>query len=116
MLLDASAASGLVIWRDVLEKTVRDAAPDLSMRQWAILMIVYLEPPPHTVRGLATRLNVTKPVISRALDAFATLGLAERMGDPKDRRNVLVKRTISGALMVETMGDRMLAALKAASR
>ena len=32
-------------------------SPDLTMRQAAILLTVYLEAPPHTVRGLAERLG-----------------------------------------------------------
>ena len=32
-------------------------------RQLALLLTVYLTPPPHTVRGLAETLNVAKPVV-----------------------------------------------------
>ncbi|HHN67662.1 MAG TPA: MarR family transcriptional regulator, partial [Thermopetrobacter sp.] len=39
----------LSLWRDVNLAMVHDDAPDLSARQMAILLIVYLEPPPHTV-------------------------------------------------------------------
>jgi DNA-binding MarR family transcriptional regulator len=51
------------------------------------------------VRGLAARLNVTKPVITRALDTMGALKLVSRHRDPRsDLRNVLVKRTLEGAL------------------
>ncbi len=54
---------------------MRDGEPDLSARQTAILLTVYLELPPHTVRGLAKQLGVTKPVITRALDTLGKLGV-----------------------------------------
>ncbi|SKA21656.1 MarR family winged helix-turn-helix transcriptional regulator [Consotaella salsifontis] len=86
----------------------RAAEPDLSLRQTAILLTVYLEPPPHTVRGLAAKLAVTKPVITRALDSLGTLGLLERRRDPQDKRNVLVRRTVAGSLYVSKLADRFV--------
>ena len=70
---------------------------------------VYLEAPPHTVRGLAERLGVTKPVITRALDTMGALKLLSRHRDERDKRNVLVKRTVEGALFVERLGDVVIA-------
>ena len=35
------------------------------------MFTVYLDPPPHTVRGLAAALGVSKPAITRALDTLA---------------------------------------------
>ena len=66
-------------------------------------------PPPHTVRGLAALLKVTKPVITRALDRMGELGLVDRERDPRDLRNVVIKRTVSGALFLERFGDRVIA-------
>jgi DNA-binding MarR family transcriptional regulator len=82
---------------------------DLSARQLAVLLTVYLEPPPHTVRGLAAKLGVTKPAITRALDTMGRLGLVTRRRDEADRRNVLVQRTVAGALAVEKLGDTIVA-------
>ncbi len=88
---------------------VREATPegmaDLSMRQLSILLIIYLETPPHTVRGLAHRLKVTKPVITRALDTMGKAGLVSRRRDLEDGRNVVIQRTVDGALFVERLGD-----------
>lgn len=83
-------------------------APDLTLRQTAILLTIYLEAPPHTVRGLALRLNVTKPVITRALDTMGRMELLERRRDPADKRNVLVRRTVKGSLHVSRMADRIV--------
>ena len=78
---------------------VRGKSPDLTMRQAAILLTVYLEPPPHTVRGLAARLGVTKPVITRALDTMGALKLLSRHRDDRDKRNVLVKTDRRGCIV-----------------
>ncbi len=96
------AAPGiLTTWRDVLADSVRADAPDLTMRQWAILLTVYLNPGPHTVRGLSRDLNVPKPAISRALDALSILGYVRRIRDDADRRIVLVQKTAEGAIYVD---------------
>lgn len=91
----------LTTWRDVLADAVRSDGPDLSMRQWAILLTVYLNPGPHTVRGLSRDLNVPKPAISRALDALSILGFVRRVRDETDRRIVLVQKTTEGAIYVD---------------
>ncbi|KQZ12810.1 MULTISPECIES: MarR family winged helix-turn-helix transcriptional regulator [unclassified Mesorhizobium] len=102
-------SQALRLWQQVMLSEVRDDAPDLTMRQMAILLTIYLDPPPHTIRGLATRLNVTKPVITRALDTMGALKLVSRHRDELDKRNVLVKRTVAGALYVERFGDAIIA-------
>lgn len=79
--------------------------PDFTFRQLSILLTVYLEPPPHTVRALAARHGVTKPVVTRALDALGALELLSRRRDEADRRNVVVQRTVKGALFVEQLAD-----------
>ena len=71
----------------------------------SILLTIYLEAPPHTVRDLARKLQVTKPVITRALDTMGRLDLVSRRRDEKDRRNVLVQRTVTGALYLERLAD-----------
>jgi DNA-binding MarR family transcriptional regulator len=108
MAITMRPSQSLRLWQQVALSQVRDAAPDLTTRQMAILLTVYLDPPPHTVRGLAAQLGVTKPVITRALDTMGSLKLVSRHRDEKDRRNVLVKRTVEGALFVERVGDRII--------
>ncbi len=99
----------LRLWQQVNLAEVREDAPDLTMRQWSILLTVYLDQPPHTVRGLAAKLNVSKPVITRALDTMGALKLVSRHRDEADRRNVLIRRTVDGALFVERFGDVIIA-------
>lgn len=109
MSIDLKPMQALVLLRDVALSEVRDDAPDLTLRQLSILLTVYLEAPPHTIRALAARLGVTKPVITRALDTMGALKLVDRHRDPADKRNVLVKRTVAGALYVERLGDLVIA-------
>ena len=105
MPIELRPSQALQLWHDVMLDQVRDNEPDLTLRQLSVLLTVYLEPPPHTVRGLAAKLGVTKPVITRALDTMGRLGLLKRRRDENDRRNVLVQRTLEGALAVERLGD-----------
>jgi DNA-binding MarR family transcriptional regulator len=109
MTISLRPSQALRLWQLVSLSEVRDDAPDLSSRQMAILLNVYLDPPPHTVRGLAQLLGVTKPVITRALDSMGGMKLLSRHRDETDKRNVLVRRTLEGALYVERFGDVIIA-------
>lgn len=105
MAVDIRASQALKLLHEVNLALVRDGEQDLSARQMTILLTVYLEPPPHTVRGLAAKLNVTKPAITRALDTLGGLRLLSRKRDDADKRNVIITRTVVGALYVEQLGD-----------
>ncbi len=87
----------LELWRHALVASVRGEAPDLSARQMALMLSVYLGDGPHTVRGLAQVLKISKPAVSRALDRLGELGYVRRERDDLDRRNVLVQQTATGA-------------------
>ncbi len=79
------------------------------MRQMAILLDNLSRPAPAYGARLAARLDVTKPVITRALDTMGALKLVSRHRDEKDKRNVLIRRTVEGALYVERFGDAIIA-------
>ncbi|MBD8555332.1 winged helix-turn-helix transcriptional regulator [Rhizobium sp. CFBP 8762] len=108
MPVELNPSQALGLWHAVALRHVQDNDPDLTMRQWSILLHIYLVPPPHTVRGLATTLGVTKPVITRALDTMGEMGLVNRVRDERDRRNVIIKRTVAGALYLEKFGDLII--------
>ena len=91
----------LAQWMKALIGYVRSGQPDLTNRQMALLMLVYLTPGPHTVRGLARLLGVSKPVVTRALNTLGTLGYLRRERDQDDRRNIFVVRTSNGAEFLE---------------
>ena len=109
MGLEMTATQALGLWHRVTLDQVQRQGHDLTMRQLAVLLEIYLVPPPHTVRGLAATLNVTKPVITRALDTMGHMALVRRVRDERDRRNVIIKRTVEGALFVERLGDIIIA-------
>lgn len=111
-MVELRPSQALKLLHDLSFAMVRDGEPDLSARQLTILLTIYLEPPPHTVRGLAAKLGVTKPVITRALDTMGRIGLLSRRRDDADRRNVVVQRTVKGALFVERLGDMLMAKAK----
>lgn len=109
MSIEIKPEHGLDLLHDIALAMVRETRPDgmadFSHRQLAILLTVYLERPPHTVRGLAQKLGVTKPVITRALDAMGKQAIIARRRDENDKRNVIIQRTVKGALYVEKLGD-----------
>ena len=92
----------LGLWLDVTFRSVQSDGPDLTTRQTALMLTVYLEAGPHTVRALAQRLGVGKPAIVRAIDTLQDVGLVERRPDPADRRNVFVVGTAAGAERLST--------------
>ena len=97
-----------VITLAMVRETKPDGLADFTHRQLAILLTVYLERPPHTVRGLAHKLGVTKPVITRALDSMGKQAIIARRRDEADKRNVIIQRTVKGALYVEKLGDMVI--------
>lgn len=101
------------ILRDTIVSLVRRDGPDLSARQLGVFLTCYLQEGPHTVRGLAADLNVSKPAITRALDRLGELELARRKVDPADRRSVLVQKTIKGQAFLKDLRSIMVEAAKA---
>lgn len=99
--------AALEFWRRVTLEGVQAEAPDLTARQAALLLTVYLDEPPHTVRGLAAALGVAKPAITRALDTLSQHGYVRRRRDASDKRNVLVQRTVTGAVFVRDFAERI---------
>ena len=98
---------GLAGWMQTLVGYVRSGKPDLTNRQMALLLIVYLTPGPHTVRGLARILGVSKPVVTRALNTLGALGYLRRERDNADRRNVFITKTESGAQFLEGFSETL---------
>jgi DNA-binding MarR family transcriptional regulator len=113
MAAQTSTEQLIGILRETVVSLVRRDGPDLSARQLGVFLTVYLNDGPHTVRGLAAELNVSKPAITRALDRLGELDLARRKVDPMDRRSVLVQRTLKGAALLRDMRAIMAAAEKA---
>jgi len=112
MGVELSELQALDIWRKAVVQSVRRDAPDLSARQMALLLSVYLTPPPHTVRGLAVTLNISKPAITRAVSRLAELELVRRKTDETDRRSVLIQRTVRGSVFLREYGELIATAAR----
>src|SRR3546814_16428748 len=74
----------LNLWRLATVASVRGDGPDLTARQMAILLTAYLTQPPHTVRGLADAMGISKPAVTRAPDRLGDLGFLRRRVDAAD--------------------------------
>lgn len=112
MAIAVGQKQALILWRDALVASVRAEEPDLSARQMAILLLVYLDEKPHTVRGLAAELAISKPAVTRALDRLSQLGYARRVKDDADRRNVLINRTVKGSVFLSEFADNVVQAAR----
>jgi len=88
----------LALWHRVILASVTQPGPDLSARQMAILMTIYLEDKAHTVRSLADKLKVTKAVMTR-------YGFVARGPDHRDKRSIIVKRTPGGITYLQGFAD-----------
>jgi len=104
------------ILRQTIVALVRRDGPDLSARQLGVFLTCYLEEEAQTVRGLAARLKVSKPAITRALDRLTEFELVRRKTDPTDRRSVLVQRTVAGAALLRDIRKMLTDAGKASSQ
>ena len=112
MSVELSELDALDLWRKVIVSSVRLDAPDLTARQMALLLSVYLTPPPHTVRGLADTLKISKPAITRAIDRLGEMELVRRKTDDADRRSVLVQRTVRGSVFLREYGEIIVSAAR----
>jgi DNA-binding MarR family transcriptional regulator len=110
MVAEFDELKALDIWRRAIVESVRLDAPDLSARQMSLLLSVYLTPAPHTVRGLANLLKVSKPAITRAVNRLAGLDMVRRKPDPDDKRSVLIQRTVRGSAFLREFGNLIVTA------
>lgn len=111
--MDLDIAQSLELWRSALSESVRREGPDLSARQMAILLTVYRDQVPATVRGLAADLDLPKPAVTRALDRLSELGLIRRKVDRADRRNILIQRTVAGSVFLSDFAELIILAGRA---
>jgi DNA-binding MarR family transcriptional regulator len=113
----AAADPQLHVLMNMMVASVRSDSPDLTNRQLAVFLKVYLEPgTDHTVRGLAAALNVSKPAITRALDRLEEFEFTKREKDAQDRRSVIARRTPPGSAYLRTLSGYMTEASKPAKK
>jgi len=98
----------LDIWRHSVFHSERHDSQGFSAPQIAVLLTVYLTPPPHTVRGLAAELNILKPAITRALDRLGEFGLFRRKPDETDRRSIEVQQTLKDSVYLSEFSEMII--------
>ncbi len=111
-----SPKQALELWHAASVAALRRDHSELTARQFALLLQVYLAPPPHSVRGLTRARAMSKPAVSRALDTLGRLELLGRERDPAYRRSVLVQRRVEGAVYLRGFGDLVAQAAKEMNR
>ncbi|MEQ1790521.1 MAG: MarR family winged helix-turn-helix transcriptional regulator, partial [Rickettsiales bacterium] len=88
----------LSFWHGVTSTALQKMPVDLSARQTAVLLNIYLMPSPHSIKSLSEELIISKPAICRAVDALEAVKLVKRIRDKQDKRNVLLQRTVKGSV------------------
>lgn len=106
------AIRALSFWQQVVTTSLKDMPCDLSARQTGILLSVYLNPPPHSIKSLAEELRISKPAVCRAVDALERLKFLRRVRDANDKRNVLLQRTVKGSVYLSEMAEIILTTSK----
>lgn len=105
----------LAFWQGVTATALRKMPVDLSSRQTAVLLNVYLASRPQSVKSLSDMLGVSKPAICRAIDALEKAKLVKRSRDKQDKRNVFVQRTVKGSVYLSEFADIILGQSKEAA-
>lgn len=114
MAVSLGIEQALDVFAGALVESVRRDPRDLTQRQMAVVLSVYRSTTPLTVRALAADLAVGKPAITRALDRLEALGLVRRMKDLRDKRSIVIGRTVAGAVYLQEWAERIVAAGAAA--
>ncbi len=103
----SQAMTSLEMMRLVSADSVRGATADLTARQFALLLSIFMRPGPHAVRDLSRQLDLPKPAVTRALDVLERQGFVRRKKDQADKRDVSVHRTVKGAVFLYDYGERV---------
>ena len=98
----------LSFWHNVTANALQQMPVDLSARQTAILLNIYLMEPPHSIKSISEELMLSKPAVCRAIDALERSKLVKRLRDKNDKRNVLLQRTVKGSVYLSEFADIIL--------
>lgn len=108
----AKAMKALSFWHQVVARSLFEMPYDLSARQQAILLHVYLNAFPHSIKSLSEELNISKPAVCRAIDVLEKTKFVKRVRDKDDKRNVLIQRTVKGSVFLSEFADIILSVAK----
>ncbi len=90
-----------------MTSAVRSDMKDLTPRQLAILLNVNVEP--ATVRGLAAKLNIGKPAVTRATSTLVREGLITKKTVATDGRDRQIDVTDAGKQYITTYAGLLAA-------
>ena len=105
----------LSFWHGVTSGALKKMPIDLSARQTAVLLNVYLMPAPHSIKSIADEMMISKPAVCRAIDTLEKAKLVKRHRDRGDKRNVLIQRTVKGSVYLSEFADIILSVSKEAA-
>ncbi len=104
--------NALKLWHEICVNTVQKKEADLSSRQNAVLLKVYLDANSQTVGNLAKTLDISKSAVTRAVDRLEKEGFVKRKFKEDDKRIVVLQRTVKGSVFLREMGELILTATK----
>ena len=84
---------------------IRNEEKDLTDRQKGILLTVYLNDELQTIRSLSKHLDISKAAVSRAVNTMEKYGFLRRMPDHKDKRSVIINRTVQGSVYIDNWNE-----------
>lgn len=102
----------LTFWHGVTISALQKMPLDLSARQTAVLLHVYIISQAHSIKSLSEDLGISKPAVCRAVDALENAKLLRRLRDKQDKRNVIIQRTVKGSVYLSEFADIILSASK----
>jgi DNA-binding MarR family transcriptional regulator len=105
----------LTFWQGVNTLALSRMPVDLSTRQTTVLLHIYLQNEPHSIKGLAEALDISKPAICRTIDTLEASKLVKRNIDKNDRRNVFISRTPKGISYLSEFANIIMSASKVAA-
>lgn len=103
----------LKFWQRVTAAALKKMPYDLSARQTAILLSIYMEPPPHSIKSLSKQLAISKPAVCRAVDVLEYAKLIKRTPDKSDLRNIAIQKTVKGSAYLKEYASLILQASRA---
>ncbi len=92
-------------WYQILQRMDAVLEHELTMRQWRILMHIYLVEEQHTVTSLSDQLNIPKPAICRGLELLTSYDFVKRIASTEDKRQVYCGKTLKGIEFLRQFSD-----------
>ena len=99
------------IYPSILQ-TIRSDQKDLTERQKGVLLTIYLKKNLKTVRSLSIHLSISKAAVSRAIDTLESYGFVRRMPDNKDKRSIIINKTVQGSVYLDNWNESLEKAKK----